>query len=106
VDTAVLVAVIGALASVAAAVYTARTMAGATRSKAEGDERAAIRQVEADAYKRARESYEGAMGRMQGEIDRQARQINALQKQVARLNRQVREAGLVPVTASEEDERA
>lgn len=95
--TAVIVAAVGAVSSVAAAVYTARTTTGA-------GERASIRQVEAGAYERARESYEGALARMQAEIDRQARQMNTLQRQVARLLKQVRDAGLVPVTSSEEDD--
>lgn len=98
--TAVLVAAIGALASIAAAVGTARA---ATRG-AKATAAVSLQQVEAEAYKRARDSYESAMKTMQAEIERQARQINTLQLQVVRLTRQVRAAGLVPVTSSEEDE--
>jgi SMC interacting uncharacterized protein involved in chromosome segregation len=97
--TAIIVAAIGALTSVAAAYGTARAASRGARAT----ENVAIRQIEADATKRAREVYEGALDRMQREIDRQAAQINALQLQVVRLTRQVRAAGLVPVTSSEED---
>lgn len=100
--TAVIVAAIGALASIAAAVATART---ASRG-AKATESIAVRQIEADAFKRAKEVYDGALERMQAEIERQARQVNTLQHQVARLTRQVRAAGLVPVISSEEDDRA
>lgn len=98
--TAVIVAAIGAVASVAAAVATARTASKASDSA----ERVTVRQIEADAYKRARESYEGVLANMRTEINRQAAQVNALQRQVARLIRQVSAAGLVPVTSSEEDD--
>jgi SMC interacting uncharacterized protein involved in chromosome segregation len=98
--TAVLVAAIGSVASIAAAIVTARTASRGARAT----ESVAIRQIEADAAKRAREVYEGALDRMQREINRQADQVNALQRQVYRLTRQVRAAGLVPVTSSEEDD--
>ncbi|MFI6883354.1 hypothetical protein [Streptosporangium canum] len=102
-DPTIIVAIIGGLAGAVSAVYTARSAGRASQTKSEADERAALRQIEAGAYERARQVYEGALGRMQNEIDRQAAQINALQRQVSRLTRQVREAGLVPVTSSEED---
>ncbi|MGW0587472.1 hypothetical protein [Streptosporangium sp. NPDC002607] len=101
--TSVLVAAIGAIASIVAAIYTARTTARTSQTKTEADERTALRQIEAGAYDRAKAFYEATLTRMQAEIDRQAAQINALQRQVARLTRQVRDAGLVPVTSSEDD---
>ncbi|MEU6781505.1 hypothetical protein ABZ912_20055 [Nonomuraea angiospora] len=103
-EPAVIVAAIGAVASIAASFLTARATTKANERRSDAEERVTLRQVEADAYKRARETYDGAMERMQAEILRQARQINSLQRQVARLNKQVREAGLVPVTSSEEEE--
>lgn len=102
-DAGVIVAVISGIVGLASAVYTARSASRTSAKQTEADERVALRQVEADAYKRARESYEGALVRMQGEIDRQSAQINTLQRQVSRLTRQVRSAGLVPVTSSEDD---
>ncbi|MGI5293279.1 hypothetical protein ACQEVF_59580 [Nonomuraea polychroma] len=98
--TAVIVAALGAMASIAAAVGTARAASRGARAT----ESVALHHIEADAAKRAREVYEGALDRMQREIDRQAAQINALQRQIYRLTRQVRAAGLVPVTSSEEDD--
>lgn len=98
-DTSVIVACIAAVAGVVSALFTWRGSRRATDS----GERVAIAQIEAGAAERARQVYEGALGRMQAEIDRQARQINVMQRQIARLTRQVREAGLVPVTSSEED---
>lgn len=98
--TAVLVAALGSVASIAAAIITARTATrGATATAG-----VAHAQIEAEAFKRAKEVYDGALERMQAEIDRQARQVNTLQRQVSRLTRQVRAAGLVPVTSSEEDD--
>lgn len=113
-DATVYVAVISGLAAVVSAAYTARSAgrssqkkteseAQAAKERAESEERAAVRQIEAAAYERARESYDGILGQLRTESDRQARQINALQRQVARLTRQVRDAGLVPVTSSEEE---
>jgi len=84
-------------------VVTARTTARTNQSKAEADERTALRQIEAGVYERAKQFYEATLNRMQAEIDRQSAQINALQRQVARLTRQARDAGLVPVTSSEDD---
>jgi SMC interacting uncharacterized protein involved in chromosome segregation len=103
-NTAVIVAAIGALASIAAAYFTARAATRAGQAKADVDDRASVRQIEAGAAERARQVYEGALSRMQAEIDRQAKQINGLQRQVSRLSRQVRDAGLVPVSSSEEDD--
>ncbi len=102
-DSAVLVAAIGGVLGLISAVYTARSANRANQQKTEAEERASVRQIEAGAYDRAKQFYEGTLTRMQGEIDRQAGQINAMQRQVARLTRQVREAGLVPVTSSEEE---
>jgi vacuolar-type H+-ATPase subunit H len=99
----IIVATIGGVAGLASAVYTARAASRASQKKTEADERAALRQIEADAYERARESYEGILAQLRTEVDRQARQINGLQRQIARLSRQVRDAGLVPVTSSEEE---
>lgn len=103
-DSAVIVAAIGALASIAAAIVTARSASRGAQASALATERITMHQIEADAAKRAKEVYDGALERMQSEITRQARQINALQRQVYRLTRQVRDAGLVPVTSSEEDD--
>jgi hypothetical protein len=97
--TAVLVAALGVLASIGAAIVTART----ARRGALAAESVGLRQVEADAYKRARESYDAALTLMQGEIGRLTAQVGHLQRQVSALTRQVRAAGLVPVTSSEED---
>lgn len=72
-------------------------------AKTEADERVALRQIEAGAYARAKEFYEGTLTRMQTEINRQAAQINAMQRQMSRLTKQVRDAGLVPATSSEDD---
>lgn len=91
-DPTVIVAAIGGLSGLGAAIYSARSARRATETS-----------VEAGAYERARQMYEGTVTRMQTEIDRQGRQIGALQKQVARLTRQVRDAGLVPITSTEED---
>jgi hypothetical protein len=102
-DAAVIVAVISGLIGLASAVYTARSASRTSAAKTEADERVALRQLEAGAYARAKEFYEGTLTRMQGEIDRQARRINVLEGQVSRLSRQVRDAGLVPVTSSEDD---
>ncbi len=102
-DNTVIVAIIGGIASIVAAYFTARAASRASQKKIEADERTALRQIEAGAYDRAKQFYEGTLTRMQGEIDRQARQINTLQRQVHRLTRQVREAGLVPVVSSEEE---
>ncbi|NUP24002.1 MAG: hypothetical protein HOZ81_49705 [Streptomyces sp.] len=102
-DAAVIVAIVSGVVGLASAVYTARSASRTSAAKTEADERVALRQIEAGAYERARQMYEGTLGRMQGEIDRQAKQINSLQTQVSRLSRQVRDAGLVPVTSSEDD---
>ncbi|HUR74464.1 MAG TPA: hypothetical protein VMZ00_09310 [Sporichthya sp.] len=102
-DAGVIVAVISGVIGLASAIYTARSAGRTSAAKTEADERIAVRQVEAGAYERARQTYEGALGRMQTEIDRQARQISALQRQVALLTRQVRGAGLVPATGGEDD---
>ncbi len=91
-DPTVIVAAIGGLSGLGAAIYSARSARKATETS-----------VEAGAYARAREMYEGTVNRMQAEIDRQGAQINALQRQVSRLTRQVRDAGLVPITSTEED---
>lgn len=99
-DTSIVVAVIAAAAAVTSAVFTWKSSKRATDS----GERVALRQVEAGAYERARQMYEGALTRMQAEIDRQARQILDLQRQLARLVRQMRAAGLEPVTSSEEEQ--
>lgn len=98
-DTSIVVAALAALAAVTSAVFTWR----AARRATDSTERVALRQIEAGAYERAKAFYEGTLTRMQAEIDRQARQINSLQTQVSRLSRQVRDAGLVPVTSSEEE---
>lgn len=105
-DTSIVVAALAALAAVTSAIFTWR---GARRATDSG-ERVALRQIEAGAYERARASYEGVLKTnegvlksMQTEMDRQAKQINTLQRQVARLSRQVRDAGLVPVTSSEDE---
>lgn len=102
-DAAVIVAVISGVIGLGSAVYTARSASRTSAKKTEADERVALRQIEAGAYERAKEFYEGTLTRMQGEIDRQAAQINTLQRQVTRLSRQVRDAGLVPVTSSEDE---
>lgn len=109
-DAGIIVAVVSGIIGLASAIYTARSAAKSQAAKTGADERVALRQIEADAYKRARESYEGVLKTnegvlksMQTEIDRQAKQINVLQGQVARLSRQVRTAGLVPVTSSEDE---
>lgn len=62
-----------------------------------------MRQLEAGAYERAKQFYEGTLTRMQAEIDRQSAQINVMQRQMSRLTKQVRDAGLVPATSSEDD---
>ncbi|MEV0229176.1 hypothetical protein [Nonomuraea sp. NPDC050786] len=93
--TAVTVAVIGALASIAAAVVAAVATARSAGRNAETAERTALHQVEADAYKRARETYEGAMARMESELERQARELDVLHRQMARGTRRRRAAGLV-----------
>jgi predicted RNase H-like nuclease (RuvC/YqgF family) len=110
VDVAVYVAVISGICAVTAAVYTARSAHRTTQEKTEAEERVALRQIEAGAYERAKQFYEGTLTRMQDEIDRQAgqidgqaRQIGALQRQLARLLRQVRDAGLVPVINGDEE---
>lgn len=102
-DPTVYVAVVSGLAAVVAAVYTARSAGRSSQKKTEADERAALRQIEAEAYERARESYDGILAQLRTEIDRQARQINNLQHQVTRLSRQIRDNGMVPVTSSEEE---
>lgn len=102
-DAGVIVAVISGVVGLASAAYTARSASRTSAAKTDADERTAIRQLEAGAYERARQVYEGTLGRMQSEIDRQAAQINILQRQVSRLTRQVRDAGLVPATSSEDD---
>ncbi|MEV6159431.1 hypothetical protein AB0L53_54775 [Nonomuraea sp. NPDC052129] len=102
-DAGVIIAVISGLVGLASAAYTARSASRTSVAKTEADERVALRQIEAGAYERARQVYEGTLGRMQSEIDRQAAQINTLQRQVSRLSRQVRDAGLVPATSSEDD---
>lgn len=98
-DTSIVVAALAALAAITSAIFTWRGARRATDST----ERVALRQIEAGAYERAKEFYEGTLTRMQDEINRQAKQINVLQGQVARLSRQVRTAGLVPVTSSEDE---
>lgn len=97
-DTALLVSIISAVAGLGSAAFTWRTSRRATDS----GERVALAQIEAGAYARAQQAYEAALGRMQAELDRQSVQIDVLQRQVSRLIRQVRDAGLVPVTSSEE----
>ncbi|MEV0382896.1 hypothetical protein [Nonomuraea sp. NPDC050643] len=97
--TAVLVAVIGSVASIAAAIITARTASRGARST----ESVAMRQIEADAFKRARETYDDALDRQASQIKELRTQMAALQRQVIALTRQVRGAGLVPVIGSEED---
>ena len=103
-EVAVIVAIIGGLASVVASYFTARAATKAGQARADVDERSSVRQIEAGAYERARQVYEGALSRMQTEIDRQAKQIDTLQRQVARLSKQVRDVGLVPATSSEEED--
>lgn len=98
-DTSIVVAALAALAAVTSAVFTWR----ASRRATDSSERVALRQVEAGAYERAKEFYESTLAGMQSEISRQAKQINSLQRQVSRLTRQVRDAGLVPVTSSEDE---
>lgn len=102
-DAGIIVAVVSGLVGLASAVYTARSAARTSAAKTESDERVATRQIEAGAYARAKEFYEGTLTRMQGEIDRQSKRINTLEGQVSRLTRQVREAGLVPATSREDD---
>lgn len=102
-DAGVIVAVISGVVGLASAAYTARSASRTSAAKTDADERTAIRQLEAGAYERARQVYEGTLTRMQAEIDRQSGQINTLQRQVSRLSRQVRDAGLVPATSSEDD---
>ena len=102
-DAAVIVAIVSGVVGLASAVYTARSASRTSAKKTEADERVALRQIEAGAYERARQMYEETLGRMQAEIDRQSAQINILQRQVSRLSRQVRDAGLVPVTSSEDE---
>lgn len=102
-DVAVIVATISGVIGLASAIYTARSASRSSVAKTEADERAALRQVEAGAYARAKEFYVDTLTRMQAEIDRQAKRTNALESQVSRLTRQVRDAGLVPVTSSEDD---
>lgn len=98
-DTSVVAAALAALAAITSAAFTWRSSMKATDT----GERIALHQIEAGAYERARQSYEGALARMQAEIDRQGNQIHGLQRQVARLTRQVTQAGLVPAISVEED---
>lgn len=90
---------IGASVGIISAVLSSRSAKRATES----GEQIAKANVEAGAYARAQQMYEGTVTRMQTEIDRQGGQIAALQRQVARLLRQVTDAGLVPATIPEED---
>jgi len=93
VDPTVIVAAIGGLAGLGAAVYSARSARRATETG-----------VEAGAYARAQQMYEGTVTRMQTEIDRQGKQIGTLQRQVAHLSRQITQAGLVPAFPDNEEE--
>lgn len=101
--TSVLVAAIGAMASVAAAIVTARTTARNARS----GQAVALRQIEADAYARARASYEAAMATdkasYEAAIGRLRARVAELERQVSRWSRQMRAAGLVPVSVDEEE---
>lgn len=103
-DPTIIVATIGGTLGLASAAYTARSARRATDSKTAADERAALRQIEAQAYERARDGYEDILNQLRTEMNRQARQIGTLQRQVTALMRQVREAGLVPVTTSSEED--
>lgn len=91
-DPTVIVAAIGGLSGLGAAIYSARSARRATETT-----------VEAGAYERARQMYEGTVTRMQTEIDRQGRQIGTLQRQVAQLSHQVTHLGGVPAFTPDPD---
>jgi hypothetical protein len=102
-DAGVIVAVVSGIVGLASAIYTARSAARTSAAKTESEERTANRQIEAGAYARAKEFYEGTLAGMQNEIDRQTRRVNVLERQVFRLSKQVRDAGLVPATSSDDE---
>jgi ATP-dependent protease ClpP protease subunit len=91
------IVIVGAVASVGAAWLTSRA---STRS-AEVGLRATIHQVQAEAYGRARETYEGALARLEAEVARQEGELSVLRRRVAALERQLRRAGLTPVMGDE-----
>lgn len=100
--TAVLVAVIGGLASVGAAILTAKT----TTKNARAGQAVALQQIEAGAYERARASYEAAMATdrasYEAAIGRLQARVAELERLVGRWSRQMRAAGLVPAVGDEE----